>query len=87
MTEPWFVIVMSIIEERYAFFIGALIFVAGLLLTCVGVVVGICALCDRTSRSSKVGMTLSVLAAALPVVAAVTIVLLFSTGVIRISLM
>lgn len=28
MTEPWFVIVMSIIEERYAFFIGALIFVA-----------------------------------------------------------
>lgn len=28
MTEPWFVIVISIIEERYAFFIGALIFVA-----------------------------------------------------------
>lgn len=28
MTEPWLVIVMSIIEERYAFFIGALIFVA-----------------------------------------------------------
>lgn len=28
MTEPWFVIMMSIIEERYAFFIGALIFVA-----------------------------------------------------------
>lgn len=28
MSEPWFVIVMSIIEERYAFFIGALIFVA-----------------------------------------------------------
>lgn len=28
MTEPWFVIVMSIVEERYAFFIGALIFVA-----------------------------------------------------------
>lgn len=69
------------------FSLGALIFVAGLLLTCVGVVVGICALCDRTSRGSKVGMTLSVLAAALPVVAAVTIVLLFSTGVIRISLM
>lgn len=28
MTDPWLVIVMSIIEERYAFFIGALIFVA-----------------------------------------------------------
>lgn len=28
MTEPWFVIAMSIIEERYAFFIGVLIFVA-----------------------------------------------------------
>lgn len=28
MTEPWFDVVMGIIEERYAFFIGALIFVA-----------------------------------------------------------
>lgn len=28
MHEPWFVIMMDIVEERYAFFIGALIFVA-----------------------------------------------------------
>lgn len=28
MTDPWFVIVMNIVEERYAFFVGALIFVA-----------------------------------------------------------
>lgn len=28
MTDQWFVIVMNIVEERYAFFVGALIFVA-----------------------------------------------------------
>ena len=28
MHEPWFVIMMDIVEERYAFFVGALIFVA-----------------------------------------------------------
>lgn len=69
------------------FSLGAFIFVVGLLMTCIGMVVAVAALCDRASRSSKAGVILSVLAAAIPVVAAVTIVLLLSTGVIRISLM
>ena len=67
--------------------LGALIFVAGLLMTCVGVVVAIAALCSREHRGGRAGAVIASLAAALPVLAAIVIVLLFSTGVIRISLM
>ena len=67
--------------------LGALIFVAGLLMTCVGVVVAIAALCSREHRGGRAGAAIASLAAALPVLAAIVIVLLFSTGVIRISLM
>ena len=67
--------------------LGALIFVAGLLMTCVGVVVAIAALCSREHRGGRAGTAIASLAAALPVLAAIVIVLLFSTGVIRISLM
>ena len=67
--------------------LGALIFVAGLLMTCVGVVVAIAALCSREHRGGRAGAVIASLAAALPILAAIVIVLLFSTGVIRISLM
>ena len=67
--------------------LGALIFVAGLLMTCVGVVVAIAALCSREHRGGRAGAAIASLAAALPILAAIVIVLLFSTGVIRISLM
>ena len=67
--------------------LGALIFVAGLLMTCVGVVVAIAALCNREHRGGRAGAAIASLAAALPILAAIVIVLLFSTGVIRISLM
>ena len=67
--------------------LGALIFVAGLLMTCIGVVVAIAALCNREHRGGRAGAAIASLAAALPVLAAIVIVLLFSTGVIRISLM
>ena len=67
--------------------LGAPIFVAGLLMTCVGVVVAIAALCNREHRGGRAGAAIASLAAALPILAAIVIVLLFSTGVIRISLM
>ena len=67
--------------------LGAPIFVAGLLMTCVGVVVAIAALCSREHRGGRAGAAIASLAAALPILAAIVIVLLFSTGVIRISLM
>ena len=67
--------------------LGALIFVAGLLMACVGVVVAIAALCNREHRGGRAGAAIASLAAALPILAAIVIVLLFSTGVIRISLM
>ena len=67
--------------------LGAPIFVAGLLMTCVGVVVAIAALCSREHRGGRAGAVIASLAAALPIFAAIVIVLLFSTGVIRISLM
>ena len=67
--------------------LGAPIFVAGLLMTCVGVVVAIAALCSREHRGGRAGAVIASLAAALPILAAIVIVLLFSTGVIRISLM
>ena len=60
---------------------------AGLLSPVAGIIVAIAALCRGVRRNGRMGTALAVIAIILPVVITVTTVLLFSTGVIRISLM
>lgn len=48
---------------------------------------GIAALCGGVKRNGRAGTALSVVAILLPVIAVTVLILLLSTGVIRISLM
>lgn len=69
------------------FFIGFLLLLAGLVSPVAGIVVGIAALCGGVKRNGRAGTALSVVAILLPVIAVTVLILLLSTGVIRISLM
>ena len=69
------------------FFIGFPLLLAGLVSPVAGIVVGIAALCGGVKRNGRAGTALSVVAILLPVIAVTVLILLLSTGVIRISLM
>lgn len=69
------------------FFIGMLVFLAGLILPVIGCAIGVVCLCFKECRASRPALACAILAVALPVAALLLTILLFSTGVWVISLM
>lgn len=67
--------------------LGLPLLLAGLLCPVAGIVTGVVALCDGKRRNGRLGTALAIIAIALPFVIVGTVVLLLSTGVIRVSLM